>query len=520
MTDTRNSGQDRISTSRWRENASDTAVSPARHDPPQRGGFADVNTFPEELLVEVFSLIVCHRWREVIRSNSKFWSRILVFKSRDWLTHSLTRCRGAPADIIFLSSAFPYHNLPAILADHVSYIRSLQFHRVEPAWETSISTLLTQHTMPALEHLTILNPDPDSTVGVGLSISPGQLPRLQTLELSRFRVPEEVTLLRSLRSLSIHHGALPMLFRDFLAILHQSTVLHELYLSDSFDKYGGSLLLRSPLEGPPLELPQLRKFNLHSGSRSVILHVLHNLRIPNATNIEVTGEYLGAAFVKNGPVFKPCLFAGTRPPAATFPTLQHTTDLRLNVGSDECSLEARNATHRVGLHLFNLQSNHYVGAVIQDVIDLFSAAPISKVTFSWYQDGYHAQDDLWKTFFCAFPHLETLNASGFGTREIWLGLYDASAVSTSHAGDSDVCCPRLTSLSVGAASIWNAQSLDETLQQIMSALRCRAERGSKLYELELELDVERDEEDASMRQVALPRLKEFADVVRYKRCAY
>ena len=508
------------------ELASPTSIEIAVSDPL-------VSKIPEEILVDIFSWLsqdiltarmaspwlpcaaVCRRWRDVICSNPRFWRNILVYRTPGWLTLSLDRCRGALADVVFLESDFPYSDLPTLLCDYVSCIRSLEFRHVLAKWDTSITALLTLHRWPVLERLTSVNKD--DSIAVGLQLSPAQLPRLKSLVLSRFIVPGSVTLLRSLCSMSIHHAPLSMSFRDFMSTLHENTKLQELSFSDSWEMYGGTLDIPSPHTGSSLDMTRLRKFTLISGSQSILFHVLHNLRIPNAIDVSLLGKSVGSGFVKDGSLFRSCLFPASRPPTAIFPMLDTMSHISLHITDDEGILKAKSTTHRIELRLTDLPVGKYFEASVRDVIDIFTAAPISQIDLTWTQDEDDARGALWPALLYAFPHLDDLRLCGFGgSDDSWFGLYDALASPVDPS--KELACPQLKNLVVGVIYVVDVEDLVKALHPILNMLRCRAERGSsKLDELELELEMEHDNEDITMREVYLPRFKELVTAVRYER---
>ena len=178
--------------------------------------------------------------------------------------------------------------------------------------------------------------------------------------------------------------------------------------------------------------------------------------------------------------------------------------------------KAKSTTHRIELRLTDLPVGKYFEASVRDVIDIFTAAPISKIDLTWTQDEDDERGALWPALLYAFPHLKDLRLCGFGASDVsWFGLYDALVCPVNPS--RELACPQLKFLVVGVIYVVDVENLVKALHPILNMLRCRAERGSKLEELELELEMEHDDEDITMREVYLPRFKELVTAVRYER---
>ncbi|RPD61941.1 hypothetical protein L227DRAFT_573813 [Lentinus tigrinus ALCF2SS1-6] len=136
-----------------------------------------INALPEEILLEVFSLVevapplsggencsrvstrmaiqaVCRHWRRVLCSNPGSWRTIEVRSRSEWLRICLERCADAPADITLHPRS---HTVDTwlILAQHASAIRSMTIRGLDESGRTSVVGLLVDHQWPILQRLKI-----------------------------------------------------------------------------------------------------------------------------------------------------------------------------------------------------------------------------------------------------------------------------------------------------------------------------------------------------------------------------
>ncbi|KAI0697229.1 hypothetical protein C8T65DRAFT_27667 [Cerioporus squamosus] len=405
-----------------------------------------VHQLPDELVVEILAYLVvpgfkevtrpwrrlmevCHRWRVVICSTSLFWRRVSVGCNSSWLTLCLERCGSAPMHISFFEPAFPHHVLPSMLASHASTIRSLAFLKVDWQWETSLNALFTLH-MPALEGVVVNNASVDRLC-TGLRVSGSQLPRLTSISLSDFVVPDELTLCKDLKQIELRNAPLPMGVRKFFSDMQSKTRLQEISFSDSFKEVPTMMQFPVPT-APPLDLPQIRKFYLQSCARPVIQHILYNLRTPNATDISITGVVRGQQDVPGNLLFVQRLLPEPRQPLDMIPALATATSVVLRFeGRGPVVLEASNSKQRIHLAVADesnwlLDYEFLLHICLCDVVDLFSTAPVTSIAvYSQYE--YKARSEVWRLLFASFPQLETLTLTGLSAyADMWDGLMEAS----------------------------------------------------------------------------------------------
>lgn len=501
---------------------------------------ATVDALPDSLLIEVFDylrhlhgvenpippvfslLAVCQRWHGVICSTRRFWQRIDVARNPEWLKLFLVRANKACLDITFHHRDFPHRDIPSMLAQHTAYIRSLCFFDAGNDWTESISRLL-QHLMPALLRLQVVNPDRDRLL-VGLELSGTRIPNLSYIKLVRCAVPGDVSMCKNLRVVDIYDCPLSKTLKVFLAALNDNTKVEDLTLGDSLVHLPGTFLLPEPTRMSPVELSRLRRFRLTSGIRPLLHQVLSHIHCPHATDITIVGNISGMNLTRGSRVFEQCLFTLPHRPNTIFPILNSATTLDLQVQGSDCELFVSSPGSRVRLAALDMVPSAeterdftLLPLCVRDLVNLFSSVPITSVSIYTDVQGSGSAPTVseWEAFFEAFPHLESLTVSGWGEYgSMWVGLCNAKVKEAAlvQSSDVDVCCPGLKS--VRAEGVSGFASYENLMDTMIDALRFRANRGSRLQELTLEI-CHADLEDG-VQADWLPQLKEFVNIVSFE----
>lgn len=495
----------------------------------QINAFTYVNQLPDELLVAIFSYVrlfaeqpgevhwtallgVCHCWYEVIRASPTFWRDVRVFRSVHWMTLSLSRCAGAVVDLTFLTASFPHAALQTSLASHTSHIRSLAFEDVGQSWIESLSSLFQCH-MPLLERLVFINPMA-SEIWTGLELSATRLPRLRWLKLCGLTVPSGVSHISDLRRLDLTSTQLTMSLKQFLTEIKSFTGLRELSLTHTLndipvnDILGGVLQLPALTRGTPIDVPQLRKIHIRGGACQVVWHILNDIHIPAASDIEIAGDICGMErdIVPDGHLFMTCLLRVPYSPLIIFPILGAITYIDLDL-TYHYRLIASTPTHRVCLVIYEQPETSFPFSILphslHDVISIFQTAPVTSISVRARFEDY-APTSAWRELFAAFPLLETLSLSCWGDYgPVWDALCDAPL---EHASTERLCCPLLKAIIVEDAAI--CSDIAEFLDPILGALRLRAEMGKKLHRLSMSVRHYDPEDEEMAYNVYVPLLEE------------
>ncbi|KAI0710741.1 hypothetical protein C8Q76DRAFT_71941 [Earliella scabrosa] len=469
-------------------------------------GFAPVLRLPIEVLLEVFHcvaagpsssersphwmilLAVCHHWHDIICATPSFWSRINVFSTPRWMKLSLYRSRNVAIDVSFLDHSFPHHDLPALLASHMARIRTLAFEEVTWDWDESLSKLF-QSSMPALERLVIVNTTSGKTCG-SINISPARLPHLRSLKLCRTVVPRDVTSCPKLRVLDLHNCPLQTSFEELLTAIKKHTVLEELSLGQSMKGTGGALYLPKPTNKPPIELPRIRKLNIRCEYRPIIWHILNVLRVPNGTDVLVSGDFGDMPTDLDTEFIMPCLFPGPQTPLTIFPMLSDIATVSLDLSRTDLTVTASNAVRRLSFNVYDHRDRSYHNALsscLRDVIKLLHTAPVTSISISVGEEE-RTQIGVWRTFFAAFPQLISLSVSGrvdSHSSPMWSVLREIWAQVSSSA---NVPCAGLNHIEDDLSRRIDVVS---RLDAITNALECRAQQGTKLERLTLKFPASR-----------------------------
>lgn len=491
-----------------------------------------VNQLPDELVVEILAYLVedghkqascpwrsmmevCHRWRVIICNTPFFWRQVSVGSKLDWLMVCLERCGTAPlVEISFNEPDVPHQALPSTLAPYSSVIRSLAFHNVDWQWETSLTALFTLN-MPVLERLVVKNTNLDR-ICTGLQLPGLQFPQLKSFTLSGFAVPDHLALCQELNRIEFRNTPVFMGLVKFFSDMRANTQLQDIIFSDSYNEVPAMLQIPVPT-APPLDLPRVRKFHLSSGARPVLQQILYDLRTPNATDISITGVVRGPPDVPGNHLFVHRLLPGPRMPLEIMPTLAtpKTVVLKLE-GRGPVVLEACNDKQRIRFAVSDhadwlMVNKHLLGICLNDIIDLFSSAPVTSITV--HSDHlYRVRYSLWRALFSSFPQLETLKLSGLGVyADMWEGLKEASTTWTA----PEMSCHRLKTIDLDHVWLGPRDNYDSLFRPISEALRYRAMHGCRLQTLRMRIKLNSPEDDLAFRRTYFPALCTSVDTIIY-----
>ncbi|KAI9065740.1 hypothetical protein FKP32DRAFT_1590296 [Trametes sanguinea] len=216
----------------------------------------DVSKLPVETLVEIFLylsappgeadeatvsrngaewfrlMLVCRRWRAVVKSNPCFWQDIVVTDSIDWWNLAIARTSTATLRLSFEAGSSPSESLiPEIMACR-GRIERLVICGTQSECQWVLP--LVDGSLPSLTSLDI-DWDVDNDSEGPYVLNPENYPRLRRLRLADTCLPWTLSLLGRLRSLQLHYcttapATLP--FKEFLEVLQGAPQLEELELSD------------------------------------------------------------------------------------------------------------------------------------------------------------------------------------------------------------------------------------------------------------------------------------------------
>ena len=481
---------------------------------------------------------VCHRWREVLNATPRFWQIVNVHRDPRWLLHCLSRVATlrTSAHIYFRRRMHRPHMLE-LLHDHRLHIRGISTVIAGPlqpsSWISSLRTLFS-HALPECRSITLapvlaepsLYEEVEDLSAItpldieheDIGITADILPRLEYLSLERIRPPTSLPLYTRLRTLKISVYVWKITFDQFLDILETCENLEELFLRAATSHLSGMPEKPQPLRRDPITLSRLRTLKLlhaHSNLPAILAY----LRLPVASVVRIVRditEVLDEELRAQQHVFTELL-----PPERQelIPALGAAyTSVSLSFTDNEFMLSGRRDIGAGGFVELRLCSEAdlvwygpLMAVAFRDLVEIFgqSASAVKRLKLD-AEFGEQVDRAELKAVLEAFPQLEELTIAGTGSVDYFWELMSPDP------GDAALLCPFLRSLTLGDVGGNQFMESEEHLwvQQIISALEARRERGSRLerFKIYMTRDVEHDgcqceDEDDEFDHMRVARLK-------------
>ncbi|KAM5544291.1 hypothetical protein V8D89_001951, partial [Ganoderma adspersum] len=452
-------------------------------------------------------MLVCRHWRDVAVATPALWRTIDVKKtSFNWMELALTRSGDATIDVSFPSDVNKEH--ASLLQPHCHRLRSLRVR----SWSLCALPLISS-TLPALETLeTYRNLDGDRNRPSNLGITRARFPSLRCLRLVWTVIPQDASFYTPLRRLALVRCPFKASLEEFVELLAGCPDLEYLELNDFLQQLSGGENV-----GPPLSLPSLVSVGvfchapIHSArflsriivpSRSVELAVvasLYNEEHPEGT--------VRASVPQN--------LAGTVPSLATL------TWARITVSFEQWFIEGHPTLpgpDETPLAVFSLTTSwltfewrHQMSEGLADLLAVFGAAPLTHLEVVGSCATVTAE--TWTTVFRTFPCLVSLEAAAEGALFVGLQAAESPASLTPDNAESD--SPTIACRGLERISVFHYSNLlhtpESVLEPAIDCLRYRAEKGTRLKELRMMLNMQMDS-----AQRYLPHLKDLVSEVELK----
>ncbi|TFK90723.1 hypothetical protein K466DRAFT_651411 [Polyporus arcularius HHB13444] len=456
-----------------------------------------VNTLPRELLIYVAEylrpssdarhtdqwigrLYVCRRWYDIFTTMPSFWRQIYVSSHPEWLELCLSRCAGMPADIYFTGRFSLQATLP-MLEEHGHLVRAITYSVLRSSWASDIAQLLAL-PLSALQKVEI-SVKTKSRRRALVELSPESYAHLQSLRLLSCDAPHDPGAYASLRTLRLVDSSWSISFHQFLDILVSAEQLQELVLDNCLsglrDCPDGFPSTYPPTRSPAT-LARLQTLQLTNVRSSLGAQILAHIRVPQATHINVRTY-------ANSDDPQPSVWALLPKNLASFSPI-FSTATSVTVGftySDRCELVAQCATRHLSMQVslkgYRQFSDRW--EAMEGFMRTFTDAPVRSLTVTGA--AQYVSGATWEHVFRSLPMLEELDIRGSD----YFGSVFAALRSASAHGGGIMCCPDLSTVSLRDYSYAPGFQPDPFPQamfdQLLDALRMRAERGVRLEKLKI-----------------------------------
>ncbi|KAI0710746.1 hypothetical protein C8Q76DRAFT_72004 [Earliella scabrosa] len=472
-------------------------------------------------------LQVCHRWRDIICTASRFWRVINVYTHPEWLSMCLGRARHSSLDIYVRNAEVLQESL-SILHDHKRSIRLLSLN----LWPSYVSDLLVAF-LGRLANLEVLFLAADKTreaIKTPLFLSVEQFSRLHTLLLSSVLPPNpnismSITLYSRLRRLEICNCSWDIAFKSFLNLLASCHDLEELSL-----EYALSQMIDLPgfIDSPTYDvvtLPRLRTFRLEE-LYHIVPHVLGCIRLPSATLMDVTSNVTDVEDDLLDEAFQP--FSGEILPQDCSTLIPYQTEFTAAsyiADGDDFMLTASSATRKLVLRLHSdsdCESDigittwyaSIVAAGLWDAIDVLAECKCTLTSLTLHLDFDELSRNDLRGVLEAFPHLRSLHLSGGGEVEnVWRVLGPRAGL------PSELYCKNLRTVVFGDEDCRFVGS-GALLNRVLATLKGRMLRGLFLERLRMCFMHETEAEYEDLCRRYLPSIRGLVPRVNYRHIPY
>ncbi|OJT03996.1 hypothetical protein TRAPUB_5325 [Trametes pubescens] len=477
------------------EASSDTGVLPVR---ALRNARRPIHKLPTEILVDMFLrqssrphpesaetsdsadwfqiMLVCRRWRAVVKANTCFWRSIKVGSDIRWLDLALSRSGDVNLSLTF--------SVPSALLSGLSQILGIR-ERIERLRFSCLGDSPSLKTLEPLVRATL-----PSLIDLGVSITrtravpayaqavpgfrdwpkrletfelaPSNFPGMTKLSLKRVSLPWTASCISHLRHLDLRGCIVrpnAMSVSTFLDVLREGHNLEELILHDMLSS-------ACPSRPRPSErlravaLPRLRKAEFVDDFEWISLYVSY-IQLPPQGEVSFTG--LLDQFPGDDPSLSFAAILPRDAPPRAF--LRSATSASLYIENGSYQITCQGAGPLVTLHLRG--RSYYVDWLecvedgVAHFIETLNKAPLTKLelAFECDSEGEFMDQELFDYVLDAFPRLQEIqlrsNVTGGdgGVDDVPVVLLCQSLGSRSSAasdsdGDVGVRCPNLKVLRV------------------------------------------------------------------------
>lgn len=483
-----------------------------------------ISTLPRELLIDVIEylhptsdaldadhwiggLYVYRRWYEILTTMPSFWRDVYVSSHPEWLELCLSRCAGMTADIYFTGRFALQATLP-ILEEHAHLVRAITYSVLRASWATDITQLLAL-PFPALEEVEVSVTTKSERRAI-VELPPESYANLQSMYLQSCNAPHDLAAYVALRTLEIVDSLWSISFNDLLNILVSAEQLEILVLDNCLSGLrhcpGGFPSTHPPIRSPAT-LSRLRELKLTTVRSSLGAQILAHIRVPNATQIEVC-TYANSEYAQ------PSVWGILPRNAASFSPI-FTTATSVSVGfpsSQRCKVVAQSATRYLSMQVRLRDQTQFGDAweAMEGFMTTFTDAPVSSLTVTG--DAGFVSGATWEHVFRSLPTLTHLDLAG----SRFIGTVFAALLSASAHSGGIMCCPDLSTVRMLDYSYGGFEYPfpKATFEQVVEALRVRAEGGVRLEKLDISFGYRRWRDEEELRDSFLLALKSLVPTVK------
>ncbi|KAI1788152.1 hypothetical protein LXA43DRAFT_1026435 [Ganoderma leucocontextum] len=482
---------------------------------PPRGGYVDDDDNDElnfGLAKTGWSklMLVCRRWCDVARETPALWRTIDVGKNTAWMKLALTRSGGATIDVSFPSYFEEEH--ASLLRPHSLRLRSLRLRSWSP-----YALRIIRKPLPALETLEIYNnpggEDAPKGFYTDLSISRERFPNLRALQLAHTLVPRDPLFYARLRKLSLKACPFKSSLEQFVQLLSNSLYLEHLELDDFLQNLSNSENLHV---GPARPLPSLLSLRLDNHTPLHSARFLSRVVIPQTASLSITAE-MGAEEERADTLR--AIVPGPPNLASSLPGLTTVTWVRLLATSEEWAIGCHPtqpgmdepALIELALMWSDIEPIGWghpsrMQDGMADLLALLGSAPLTHLDIMGHCPT--VDTETWARLFRTFPSLVSLTADA--ARALFAGLHEASlSLANPVTGGTQpaIACRGLKRISIND-HLGKLGKLEPLMDSLIRCLRYRADRGTRLEELEVDFHQITD-----ATRMYLPQLKDIVSKV-------